>query len=42
MLRLDNNARGGESFHMVYMWCCVQIESEVKFGFESKFEKIEM
>lgn len=40
MLRLENNARGGEGFHMAYTWCCVRMERWVKFGLESKFGKI--
>jgi hypothetical protein len=40
MLGLENNARGGEGFHMTYTLCCVRMERVVKFGLESKFEKI--
>ena len=40
MLRLENNARGGEGFHMTYTWCYMRMEREAKFRLEFKFEKI--
>ena len=36
----QDNARGGEGFHMAYTWHCVRIERLVEFGLSPSLERL--